>query len=83
MAYSMKVFLPFSLPMAEAARDLRGPAEIVLTRMPYLRPASKARVRVSDSSWACETRKEKRKKKKQEEKKERRRRRNEEVKEEK
>jgi len=28
--------------MAMAARDARGPAEMVLTRMPYLRPASHA-----------------------------------------
>ena len=51
MARSMKDFLPLSL-IAEAARDLRGPAEMVLTRMPYLRPASHASVRVSDSSAA-------------------------------
>lgn len=28
----MKVFLPPPPPMAEAARDLRGPAEMVFTR---------------------------------------------------
>ena len=31
----MKVFSP-SPPMADAARDFKGPAEIVFTRMPYL-----------------------------------------------
>lgn len=35
-----------------AAREPRGPAEMVLTRTPYLRPASKASTRVSDSSAA-------------------------------
>ena len=38
--------------MAIAAREARGPAEIVLMRMPYLRPASQASTLVSDSSWA-------------------------------
>ena len=35
IARSMKVFSP-SPPMAEAARDFSGPAEMVFTRMPYL-----------------------------------------------
>ena len=35
IARSMKVFSP-SPPMADAARDFNGPAEIVFTRMPYL-----------------------------------------------
>jgi len=38
--------------MALAAREANGPAEIVLTRMPCLRPASNASVRVSLSSAA-------------------------------
>ncbi len=38
------------LLMALAARDLSGPAEMVLTRMPYFWPASHASVRVSLSS---------------------------------
>ncbi len=38
--------------MAMAAREARGPAEMVLMRMPYLRPASHARTLVSDSSCA-------------------------------
>src|SRR5437868_9875035 len=38
--------------MALAAREASGPAEIVFTRTPYLRPASNARVRVSLSSAA-------------------------------
>lgn len=36
MARSMKVFSP-SPPMADAARDFSGPAEIVFTRMPNLK----------------------------------------------
>ena len=51
MAKSMKAFWPLA-EMAVAARLLSGPAESVLTRMPYLRPASNASVRVSDSSCA-------------------------------
>ena len=39
-------------PMALAAREPRGPAEIVLTRMPYLRPASYESTRVSLSNAA-------------------------------
>jgi hypothetical protein len=39
-------------PIALAALDPRGPAEIVLTRTPYLRPASKARTLVSLSRAA-------------------------------
>ena len=39
-------------PMALAARDPRGPAEMELTRMLYLRPASYASTRVSLSSAA-------------------------------
>src|ERR1051325_10450961 len=39
-------------PMALAAREASGPAEMVLTRTPNRRPASKASVRVSDSSAA-------------------------------
>src|SRR6185503_9515819 len=39
-------------PMAEAARDAQGPAEIALMRTPHRRPASKASVRVSASSAA-------------------------------
>ena len=39
-------------PIALAARDANGPAEMVFTRIPYLRPASKDKVRVSDSSAA-------------------------------
>jgi len=38
--------------MALAAREASGPAEIVFTRTPYWRPASKASVRVSLSSAA-------------------------------
>jgi hypothetical protein len=40
------------IPIALAARDASGPAEMVLTRAPHLRPASYARVRVSLSSAA-------------------------------
>jgi hypothetical protein len=40
------------MPIAVAAREARGPAEIVLTRNPHLMPASKARVLVSLSSAA-------------------------------
>src|SRR6266540_7267017 len=40
------------MPIALAARDAHGPAEMVLTRRPYFRPASKARTRVSLSSAA-------------------------------
>src|SRR3954462_12204083 len=42
------------VPIALAARDASGPAEMVLTRMPHLRPASNASGRVSLSSapWA-------------------------------
>lgn len=39
-------------PMAVAAREAHGPAEIAFTRTPQRRPASKARVRVSASSAA-------------------------------
>ena len=39
-------------PMADAAREAQGPAEIALTRTPQRRPASNARVRVSASSAA-------------------------------
>lgn len=39
-------------PMALAAREPRGPAEMVFTRTFHLRPASKARTLVSDSSAA-------------------------------
>jgi hypothetical protein len=39
-------------PMAFAAREPRGPAEMVLTRTPYLRPASYASTRVSLSRAA-------------------------------
>ena len=39
-------------PMALAAREAHGPAEMVLTRTPQRRPASKASVRVSASSAA-------------------------------
>ena len=39
-------------PMALAAREASGPAEMVFTRTPNRRPASNARVRVSDSSAA-------------------------------
>ena len=45
----MNDFLPFS-EMAEAARLLSGPAEMVLTRTLYFWPASHASTRVSDSS---------------------------------
>src|SRR5687768_3451106 len=45
------IILPM-MPIALAARDASGPAEIVLTRTPYLRPASYASVRVSLSSAA-------------------------------
>ena len=38
--------------IAEAARLLSGPAEIVFTRMSHLRPASYASTFVSDSSCA-------------------------------
>jgi hypothetical protein len=34
-------------PIADAARDFNGPADMVLTEMPHLRPASQASVRVS------------------------------------
>src|SRR5690242_1221304 len=40
------------MPIALAARDASGPAEIVFTRAPHLRPASYASVRVSLSSAA-------------------------------
>ena len=40
------------MPIALAARDASGPAEIVFTRQPNLRPASNASVRVSLSSAA-------------------------------
>ena len=40
------------MPMALAARDAYGPAEIVFTRSPHFRPASYASVRVSLSSAA-------------------------------
>ena|SRR5678815_3810067 len=40
------------IPIALAARDAYGPAEIVLMRTPYLLPASYARVRVSLSRAA-------------------------------
>ena len=40
------------IPIALAARDAYGPAEIVLTRAPHFRPASKASSRVSLSSAA-------------------------------
>ena len=40
------------MPMALAARDASGPAEMVLTRSPHRRPASKASTRVSLSSAA-------------------------------
>ena len=39
-------------PIALAAREAHGPAEIALTRTPQRRPASKASVRVSLSSAA-------------------------------
>ena len=39
-------------PIALAAREPRGPAEMVLTRIPHLRPASYASTWVSDSSAA-------------------------------
>ena len=39
-------------PMALAAREPRGPAEMVFTLMPYFRPASKDRTLVSLSSAA-------------------------------
>src|SRR5919112_673513 len=39
-------------PIALAARDAHGPAEIAFTRTPHRRPASKASVRVSASSAA-------------------------------
>ena len=39
-------------PMALAARLPSGPAEMVFTRTPHLRPASYASTRVSDSSAA-------------------------------
>src|ERR1041385_4899908 len=39
-------------PIALAAREASGPAEMGLTRTPNRRPASKASVRVSDSSAA-------------------------------
>ena len=38
--------------MALAARDANGPAEMVFTRSPHLRPASNDSVRVSLSSCA-------------------------------
>src|SRR6185437_8118008 len=40
------------MPIALAAREASGPAEMVLTRQPNIRPASNARVRVSLSSAA-------------------------------
>ncbi len=40
------------IPIALAARDANGPAEMALTRSPYLRPASNASTRVSLSSAA-------------------------------
>src|SRR5687768_17466364 len=40
------------MPIALAARDAHGPAEIALMRTPYLRPASNARTLVSLSSAA-------------------------------
>jgi hypothetical protein len=40
------------IPIALAAREASGPAEIVLTRTPNRRPASKASTRVSLSSAA-------------------------------
>ncbi len=39
-------------PIAVAAREAQGPAEIALTRTPHRRPASNASVRVSASSAA-------------------------------
>jgi hypothetical protein len=39
-------------PMADAARDAKGPALMTFTRWPHLRPASKASTRVSLSSAA-------------------------------
>ena len=45
------IILPM-IPIALAARDAYGPADIVLTRLPQARPASKASVRVSLSSAA-------------------------------
>ena len=39
-------------PMALAAREASGPAEMMFTRWPHLRPASKARVRASLSRAA-------------------------------
>src|SRR3954468_4467992 len=45
------IILPM-MPIALAARDAYGPAEIVFTRTPQLRPASYASVRVSLSSAA-------------------------------
>jgi hypothetical protein len=42
----------FTFLIATAAREARGPAEMVLILMPYFLPASQARTRVSDSSWA-------------------------------
>ena len=43
----MKVFSP-SPPMADAARDFKGPAEIVFTRMPYL-----SRLAVPLEKWSA------------------------------
>ena len=40
------------MPIALAAREASAPAEIVFTRWPHLRPASKASMRVSLSSAA-------------------------------
>jgi hypothetical protein len=40
------------MPIALAAREAYGPAEMVFTRTPYLRPASNASTRVSLSSAA-------------------------------
>ena len=40
------------MPITLAAREAYGPAEMVLTRMPCLRPASYASTRVSLSSAA-------------------------------
>ena len=49
LVYSIIVWMK---PIAVAAREAQGPAEIALTRTPQRRPASKARVRVSASSAA-------------------------------
>eukprot|EP00281_Chroomonas_sp_CCMP1168_P015899 CAMPEP_0206216138 /NCGR_PEP_ID=MMETSP0047_2-20121206/2563_1 /ASSEMBLY_ACC=CAM_ASM_000192 /TAXON_ID=195065 /ORGANISM="Chroomonas mesostigmatica_cf, Strain CCMP1168" /LENGTH=196 /DNA_ID=CAMNT_0053638469 /DNA_START=156 /DNA_END=742 /DNA_ORIENTATION=+ len=52
IALSMNPCPSSDLPMADAARDLKGPAEIAFTRTPHFRPASHASIRVSDSSCA-------------------------------